>query len=79
MTRLQNVVPRFFAVVQFLAHHNMAFRGSVGRIVQPQNGNFLGLVQLIAKFDPVMQKHMRRIQDREIMTTKSESVFKMNG
>ena len=65
-TRWKNVFQRLFAIVQFLAEHNMAFRGSADRIFQPHNGNFLGLVQLIAKFDPVMQEHLRRIQDGEI-------------
>lgn len=65
-TRWQNVFQRLFAVVQFLAEHNLAFRGSVDRVFQPHNGNFLGLVELIAKFDPVMQEHLRRIMDGEI-------------
>ena len=57
---------RLFAIIQFLAEHSMAFRGSTDRIFQPRNGNFLGLVQLIAKLGPVMQEHLRRIQDGEI-------------
>ena len=32
----------------------------------PRNSNFLDLVQLIAKLDPVMQEHLQRIKDEEI-------------
>ena len=64
--RWHNVFQRLLAIVQFLAEHNMAFRGSSDKLHEPQNGNFLGLVQLIAKFDPVMQEHLRRMNDSEI-------------
>nr|XP_047124170.1 zinc finger MYM-type protein 1-like [Hydra vulgaris] len=36
----------------------MAFRGSSDKLFTPQNGKFLGLIQMLAKFDPVMQKHL---------------------
>nr|XP_004213232.2 zinc finger MYM-type protein 1-like [Hydra vulgaris] len=36
----------------------MAFRGSSDKLFTPQNGKFLGLKQMLAKFDPVMQKHL---------------------
>ena len=51
-----------FAIVQYLAQQNLAFRGSVDRVYQAHKGNFLGLVELIAKFDPIMKEHLRRIQ-----------------
>ena len=41
-------------------------RLSVDRLAEPHNGNFLGLVQLLGKFDPVMQEHIRRIKKDEI-------------
>ena len=64
--RWRSVFERLFAIVQYLAKQNLAFRGSADRIYQPHNGNFLGLVELIAKFDPVMREHLRRIQSDEI-------------
>ena len=33
------------------------FRWSAERIEEPSNGNFLGLVELLTKFDQVMGKH----------------------
>lgn len=64
--RWREVFKRLLAIVQFLAEHNLAFRGSVDRLAEPHNGNFLGLVQLLGKFDPVMQEHIRRIKNDEI-------------
>nr|XP_036234234.1 zinc finger MYM-type protein 1-like [Bactrocera oleae] len=37
----------------------MAFRGTSDKLYTPNNGKFLGLVQLLAKFDPVMEEHLR--------------------
>ncbi|XP_068989239.1 zinc finger MYM-type protein 1-like [Neodiprion pinetum] len=37
----------------------MAFRGSSDKLYTPNNGKFLGLVQLLGKFDPVMEEHLK--------------------
>ena len=41
-------------IVQLLAKRNLVYRGSVEKTGEPSNGNFLCLVELHAKFDPVM-------------------------
>jgi hypothetical protein len=48
-----------------LAEHNLSFRGSSDKLNTPKNGNFLGLVQLLGKFDPVMIEHLRRVMHKE--------------
>ena len=45
-------------IVKFLAEHNIAFRGSNSRLYQDSNGNFLGLVQMLAEFDPAIKEHV---------------------
>ena len=39
---------------------------SIERIGEPSNGNFLGLVELLAKFHPVMGEHLRHVTNVEI-------------
>ena len=63
---MESSFQRLVAIVQFLAERNLAFRGSIERIGEPSNRNFLGLVELLAKFDPVMAEHLRRVTNAEI-------------
>lgn len=60
------VLERLLAIVQFLAQRNLAFRGSCDKLAQRSNGNFLGLVETLSKFDPVMAEHVRRVKNDDI-------------
>ncbi|KAF2880397.1 hypothetical protein ILUMI_25780 [Ignelater luminosus] len=63
-TRWNNVLTRLMNIVLYLAENNMAFRGSSGKLYTPHNGKFLGLVQLLAKFDP---EHLRLAVKSDIL------------
>ena len=52
--------------MKFLAEHNIAFRGSNSKVYQDSNGNFLGLVQMLAEFDPIIKEHVDRITNDKI-------------
>ena len=60
------VFQRLAVIVQFLSERNLAFKVSVERIREPSNGNCLCLIELLAKFDPVMGEHLRRVTNAEI-------------
>ncbi|KAG6635035.1 hypothetical protein CIPAW_11G014600 [Carya illinoinensis] len=49
--------------VKTLGKNNLPFQRQNGKIYQENNGNFLSLIEIIFEFDPIMQKHIRRIQD----------------
>lgn len=52
-------------ITLFVSQNNLAFRGRSDTLNTPHNGNFLGLVQLLGKFNPVMVEHLRSIANRE--------------
>uniref|UniRef100_A0A8C5EZQ7 TTF-type domain-containing protein n=1 Tax=Gopherus evgoodei TaxID=1825980 RepID=A0A8C5EZQ7_9SAUR len=61
----RNVVKRMVDVVIFLSERNLAFRGSNEKLGDPSNGNFLGLFELLAKYDTVLSKLLQRIKKAE--------------
>ncbi|XP_071739856.1 uncharacterized protein [Rutidosis leptorrhynchoides] len=61
----KEVLVRIIATVKCLAIYNLPFRGTNGKLYENSNGNFLGILQMIAEFDPVMKQHFRRIENKE--------------
>jgi hypothetical protein len=62
----RNVLQRLLAIVQFLSQRNLTFRGTSDKLDDQNNGNFLGIIQLLAQFDPVLCEYIRRIGSSEI-------------
>ena len=54
-----NVLERVVAVIMFLAERGLAFRGDSEVFGSPHNGNYLGCLELLSKFDPFLCEHIR--------------------
>ncbi len=63
----RKVLFRIVCIVKFLAKHSLAFRGTNSKLYEDSNGNFLGLIEMLAEFDPVIQEHVRRITSEETL------------
>lgn len=61
----QCVLTRIITAMQYLSGHNLAFRGTNAKLYEENNGNFLGLIEMLGKFDPAMQEHVRRIRNKK--------------
>lgn len=54
----KHVLHRVVSVIQTLAERGLAFRGSDEKFGSVNNGNYLGLLELVAKFDPFLASHI---------------------
>ncbi|XP_023241006.1 zinc finger MYM-type protein 1-like [Centruroides sculpturatus] len=67
--RWRDILERLLAIVNFLASHNLAFRGHREKIISDSDssetsGNFIDLVKLIARFDPMLRLHLKQVTDK---------------
>ena len=62
----KSVLWRLISIIQFLAERNLALRGASEKFGDARNGNFLGEVELISKFDPILAEHVRRAKSKEL-------------
>ena len=63
ISRWTEVLERLLDAALFLAKQNLAFRGHREALDGAANaGNFLELVKLIAKYDPVMREHLASVR-----------------
>lgn len=53
------VLQRVVSVIRFLAERGLPFRGSNEVIGSANNGNFLGIIELISEYDPFLKEHLR--------------------
>ncbi len=49
---------RVVAVVKFLAEWGLAFRGSSEIFGRADNGNYMGILELISEIDPFLKSHI---------------------
>lgn len=54
------VLKRIVEVVKFLATRGLAFRDADQNIGSLHNGNYLGLLELIGKFDSFLDEHLKK-------------------
>ena len=62
VTYWREVLQRLVEVIKFLAERGLSFFGDNEKIGSPSNGNYLGLLELLAKFDPFLAQHMGKQQ-----------------
>ena len=48
------MLKRVVSVIKFIAEHGLAFRGDNELVGSPRNGNFLGILELIAQYAPFL-------------------------
>lgn len=55
----REVLKRVLSTIKCIAERGLAFRGSDETIGSPNNGNYLGILELIAEFDPFLHNHLK--------------------
>ncbi|XP_036342156.1 zinc finger MYM-type protein 5-like [Rhagoletis pomonella] len=64
MTYWRKVLSRVVEVIKFLSSRGLALRGHDEILGSKHNGNFLGCLELLSKFDPFLAEHITRFGNR---------------
>ena len=58
----RNILKRYLDCLLFLGKQSMALRGSDSTLLGDNKGNFLSLLELLAKYDPLLSNHLEDIK-----------------
>ena len=56
------ILTRLLDVTLFLAERSLPFRGNNEKISDPHNGLFLGICELLARYDKVLELHIASVK-----------------
>ena len=59
------ILDRLIDIILFLGERGLAIRGSTHLIGSPQNGNFLGLIELLSHWDPILEDHVKKVKESQ--------------
>ncbi|XP_025406733.1 zinc finger MYM-type protein 1-like [Sipha flava] len=65
----KSILERLISITLYLSKHNLAFRGSSDKLFERNNGNYLGLVELLGKYDNNMKEYLNRITTQKLNLT----------
>ncbi|GFV62547.1 zinc finger MYM-type protein 1 [Trichonephila clavipes] len=68
---------KYVDVVKYLAIRGLAFRGKEEGFGSPHNGNFMGVLELLAEFDPFIREHIeqRALRPKSLISYLSKTIF----
>jgi len=61
----RSVLKRVVDCILFLAERNLPLRGKNAKLGDPKNGNFLGILEVIARYDVTLAEHLRKVASKE--------------
>ncbi|XP_065642524.1 zinc finger MYM-type protein 5-like [Hydra vulgaris] len=60
------LLERRLNVILFLYERGLALFGSSQHIYDPDNGNFLGIIELLSKYDPILSEHVKKVYESQL-------------
>ncbi|CAJ0949525.1 unnamed protein product [Ranitomeya imitator] len=77
--RLVALLERLLDVTLHLASRNMAFRGTSQRIGDLHNGNVLGTLEILSRYDSVLKEHLEKVKISQEKGKKNASSLSILG
>lgn len=62
ISKWREILTRILDTILFLGERGLALRGESHIIGKPNNGNFLGILELISHYDPILRAHLDKVK-----------------
>ncbi|XP_072375305.1 zinc finger MYM-type protein 1-like [Diabrotica undecimpunctata] len=65
ITTWKQILHRLLHVTLFLSERGLSFRRETQKVGHPNNGNFLGVLELLGHCDPILSKHLDQVKQSQ--------------